>query len=226
MRIVGSIGAVATFGIFAASVADAQQQPPTHGSPRPETVRIEPLQVPDPVGGPAWGVRDYRTTTGLSCSEIGRRVDDAIGTIDGSGTFHETQPDTGAWLCQGAPPGDPPVSIGGSVVYLDANGSPASCDPRPSRPDHCDPQTTRTAVMIRAGKGLVSASVRHGHTVHHVVLPRRATVFLDILRGAALPPHVRLTFRGGCNAHHRRTLLKFHDARRVGCRVVIPLELG
>ena len=53
------------------------------------------ISVPDPGGGPPWGMRIVRTTRGLLCMQIGRLLDGRLGVLgqdgefDDDGRFHE-----------------------------------------------------------------------------------------------------------------------------------------
>jgi hypothetical protein len=70
-----------------------------YGIPIAASVRLLPLSVPDPAGGPPWGMRYLKTTRGLGCVEVGRVVDGRLGVLgrDGSfgddGRFHELPAD-------------------------------------------------------------------------------------------------------------------------------------
>ncbi|HTY97981.1 MAG TPA: hypothetical protein VMB91_13135 [Solirubrobacteraceae bacterium] len=53
------------------------------------SVRLLPLRVPDPGGGPPWGLRAARTSRGLLCVEVGRVVGGRIGVLGRDGAFHD-----------------------------------------------------------------------------------------------------------------------------------------
>jgi hypothetical protein len=69
------------------------------GVPIARTEKLLDLRVPDPSGGPAWGMRVLSTTRGLGCVQVGRVVDGRLGVLgqDGAfaddGRFHELPPD-------------------------------------------------------------------------------------------------------------------------------------
>ncbi|HWK29158.1 MAG TPA: hypothetical protein VNS09_21530 [Solirubrobacter sp.] len=70
-------------------------------------VRLLPLRVPDPDGGPPWGLRIVTTTRGMVCLQAGRVVGDQLGVLgqDGlegdDGRFHPLPPISDSWLaCQ------------------------------------------------------------------------------------------------------------------------------
>src|SRR5262245_55769686 len=51
------------------------------------SVRVLPVQAPDPDGGPPWGVRLATTTRGLGCLQAARLVDGRIGVLGRDGAF-------------------------------------------------------------------------------------------------------------------------------------------
>ena len=53
------------------------------------SVRVLPLRVADPQGGPPWGVRVARTSRGLVCLQIGRVVSGRVGALGRDGAFHD-----------------------------------------------------------------------------------------------------------------------------------------
>lgn len=55
----------------------------------PTTVRLLGLRIPDPDGGPPWGLRMMRTTRGLICVQLGRIVGGRIGALGEYGAFHD-----------------------------------------------------------------------------------------------------------------------------------------
>ena len=69
------------------------------GAPLASTVRMSDQVVPDPDGGPPWGMRYIRTTRGYGCVQIGRIVRGELGVlgVDGAynndGRFHALRPD-------------------------------------------------------------------------------------------------------------------------------------
>ena len=72
------------------------ERDPAHGVGVPvgSTARLLPLRVPDPAGGPPWGLRIVTTSRGLACLQLGRVVGDQLGVLgqDGiagnDGRFH------------------------------------------------------------------------------------------------------------------------------------------
>jgi hypothetical protein len=58
------------------------------GAIAPGTVRLLPISAPDPVGGPAWGMRVFSTSRGGGCVQVGRLVDGRLGALGQDGVFH------------------------------------------------------------------------------------------------------------------------------------------
>ncbi len=59
------------------------------GVPAPGASRLLPLRVPDPEGGPPWGMRIVRTTRGEVCEQIGRVQGGQLGELGIDGVFHD-----------------------------------------------------------------------------------------------------------------------------------------
>ncbi|MGP0100667.1 MAG: hypothetical protein ACLPUT_03475 [Solirubrobacteraceae bacterium] len=59
------------------------------GVPAPGASRLLPLRVPDPEGGPPWGMRIVRTTRGEVCEQVGRVQDGQLGELGIDGVFHD-----------------------------------------------------------------------------------------------------------------------------------------
>lgn len=53
------------------------------------SVRVLPIRVPDPQGGPPWGLRVARTSRGLLCLQVGRVVNGRIGVLGQDGAFDD-----------------------------------------------------------------------------------------------------------------------------------------
>ncbi len=53
----------------------------------PGSAHLLGLRVPDPDGGPPWGLRVLRTTRGLMCLQVGRVDDGRIGVLGQNGAF-------------------------------------------------------------------------------------------------------------------------------------------
>jgi hypothetical protein len=71
------------------------------------SVKMTALRVPDPDGGPPWGMRIIHTTRGVGCVQAGRVVDGKLGVLGMDGVagndhrFHELSPTAvEPWECQ------------------------------------------------------------------------------------------------------------------------------
>lgn len=59
------------------------------GVPTHDGTRLLPLRIPDPEGGPPWGMRIVETTRGESCIQLGRVHDGQLGVLGMDGAFHD-----------------------------------------------------------------------------------------------------------------------------------------
>jgi hypothetical protein len=59
------------------------------GAPIPGTVKLLAADVPDPGGGPPWGLRYWETDRKYACVQVGRVYDGKLGQITGGKVFHE-----------------------------------------------------------------------------------------------------------------------------------------
>jgi hypothetical protein len=57
------------------------------GAPIGASVKLLALSVPDPAGGPAWGLRIVSTTRGAGCLQYGRLYDGQLGVLGQDGAF-------------------------------------------------------------------------------------------------------------------------------------------
>ena len=99
LALIGATVAFATglisFGAPAASVPVFANPRAGLGRVAPGTVRLLGLSVPDPRGGPPWGMRVLRTTRGVGCLQVGRLLDGKLvalgqdGAFDDDGRAHE-----------------------------------------------------------------------------------------------------------------------------------------
>jgi hypothetical protein len=83
--------ALAATGVFRTGVPVGSEVPPNpsayEGAVIPRTVRLLPLRVSDPDGGPPWALRVLKTTRGLMCLQIGRVVNGRLGALGEDGAF-------------------------------------------------------------------------------------------------------------------------------------------
>lgn len=82
------------------------------GAVVPGSVRLTSLRVPDPDGGPPWGLRTLKTTRELACVQVRRVVDERLGLLGQDGAFG----DDGRFHPL-------PASVLGQCALLDARGS-------------------------------------------------------------------------------------------------------
>src|SRR5439155_5493846 len=89
---------LAAVGIAAGGLLDNGKpvKPPGHQAPKPHeglgvikpgSVKILPVAVPDPAGGPPWGLRYLETTRGAGCLQTGRLVRGQLGVLGQDGAF-------------------------------------------------------------------------------------------------------------------------------------------
>ncbi len=91
----GGAAALAATGVIriGAAAGPAGRERPNHnphvgyGMPLPHGEGLLPLAVPDPAGGPPWGMRYFTTSRGLGCVQVGRIVDGQLGILGRDGVF-------------------------------------------------------------------------------------------------------------------------------------------
>ncbi len=78
-------------GVFQRGTPVGPEVPPSptadEGVAIPSSVKLLPLRVPDPAGGPPWGLRVLRTTRGLTCMQLGRVEFGTVGVLGQDGAF-------------------------------------------------------------------------------------------------------------------------------------------
>jgi hypothetical protein len=178
------------------------------GAVKLATVRLLPIAVPDPGGGPPWGLRYVATTRGLGCLQTDRLVRGMLGVIGeddafaNDGRFHALP----AGLLDGPFPcgsldarGD---AFGGSLVYaVPASGlitpthGQTGCEVRPvlppgaTPPPHvpaqtgpfCPPQDERAIYFGMAGPDATSVTYVAGGRAHTVATVGRQGAYLIVL---------------------------------------------
>jgi hypothetical protein len=89
----GTTAALAAAGVFRNGTPVGANVPANpdafDGLAIPASVKLLSVSVPDPQGGPAWGLRYLRTTRGLVCLQFGRLVNGTIGALGQDGAFHD-----------------------------------------------------------------------------------------------------------------------------------------
>src|SRR6185437_8854753 len=97
LAIVGLL-VLAAVGIAAGELLDNGKpvRPPGHQTPKPHEglgvvkpggAQVLPVAVPDPAGGPPWGLRYVVTSRGAGCLQTGRLVGGQIGVLGQDGAF-------------------------------------------------------------------------------------------------------------------------------------------
>ena len=83
------VGPLLAAGALAATGVIGPNPDPKRGAGAPiaSSARLLDLRVPDPAGGPPWGLQTLQTTRGTTCIETGRVVDGKLGTLAQDGTF-------------------------------------------------------------------------------------------------------------------------------------------
>lgn len=83
--------ALAATGVFRTGAPIGDEIAPTpdtnEGTVITSTAQLLPVRVPDPRGGPPWGLRILKTTRGLMCLQPGRVVNNRLGAIGEDGAF-------------------------------------------------------------------------------------------------------------------------------------------
>jgi hypothetical protein len=163
------------------------------GMPLPGGARLLPLRVPDPFGGPPWGMRVIRTTRGELCVQVGRVQDGQLGELGVDGAFHDdgrfhpipadAQAEYFTAASRKAARGYPPIGgcqLTGSATINEATGDDRNAGtgesgPRPPRALRdiywglLGPQAVD--VVYRAGSGARDVSVAPGLGAYLIVTP-------------------------------------------------------
>jgi hypothetical protein len=138
--------------------------------PRPGTAAVDQLRVPDPTGGPPWGVRISTSRAGLTCYAFGRVQDRQLGIVDAEGRFR-------------------PLPLAGTGSCGDLTMDPIAFDIRrvETRSGH-----ERTLVGGVAGREVTRiVAARPGPS--RTLVPTRAGAFLVVYEGAVPLSSLRLT---------------------------------
>jgi hypothetical protein len=201
------------------------------GVPVAASVRLSPLRVADPAGGPPWGLRTLKTTRGLGCVQLGRIYDGRLGVLgqDGAfgndGRFHERPPGVlDLFDCQ------VPDAVGHTFIADVRNGMPASglmegCDHvHQAAAGACSAEDQRivfygllgpraTAVTYRDAAGRVRVQATTG----------AEGAYLVVLRPSKVHPAGHALGYGSSPATGLRSV-RYRDAPE--CMIVSPRRLG
>ncbi len=120
---IGTAGvAAATSGLLDLGTDAPDQAPPAGahiGALTAGSERLLDVTVSDPAGGPAWGLRAFRTEAGVTCLQPGRIQGGAMGIVGDDGRFHQQAPQVHS--CQQGADAD---GLSGRAVLLAGGGSP------------------------------------------------------------------------------------------------------
>jgi hypothetical protein len=87
------LGGAAAVGVFRAGTPLGPEVRPSanagEGVAIPSSVKLLPMRVTDPGGGPPWGLRILRTTRGLTCLQVGRVEFHTVGVLGEDGAFRD-----------------------------------------------------------------------------------------------------------------------------------------
>lgn len=158
--------------------------------------RLFALRVPDPDGGPPWGLRLLATTRGLGCLQVGRIVDGRLGVLGqdaafaNDGKFHELPPTVLEQSNCTLQDGKRQTFLAVSVQGQAASAMPGACSPKR---EHI-PQS-----LLKA--------MRRRHVPERPLCP---------------PGHVRILYYGTLGPRARSVTLKASDGTRRSVRVQRP----
>jgi hypothetical protein len=193
---------VMTGGALAAAGVIPPGKPLTSPLPTPDpdrgegaviasSARVLGLRVPDPAGGPPWGLRIVKTTRGATCLQPGRVVDGKLGVLgqDGvsgnDGKFHELP------LTPFAAPGCVPDDGAGHAYISSTMNTVASGPPPtpackgtrgrdPKLPD-CPVGDARQLILGLLGPQVASITYRDGSRTHSQSIDAPEGAYLVVL---------------------------------------------
>lgn len=168
------------------------------GVPVPGASRLLALRVPDPEGGPPWGMRTVSTTRGEVCVQIGRVEDGQLGElgIDGvfhdDGRFHPMSPDVLPETTRvGESMGDDDASasvschLAGQVIVSVHRGVDRSAGAANGHEGANSPSDLRDIYYGILGAPAVSVSYRAGAAEHTVPVLQPLGAYLIVRRAAS-----------------------------------------
>jgi hypothetical protein len=146
------------------------------------------LRVPDPAGGPPWGMRVVRTTRGLLCIQVGRVAFGTVGALGRDGAFGNDgrfHPFSANY--QPGPPCVTPDARGNGFLNVAEHGVPTSALFGDDRNDSC-----RTTTLVqRAGEPAFAR--RRGSAFNKQAICNRADL-RDLYFGLLGPDAVSVTY--------------------------------
>lgn len=91
LGLAGTTLGLSAAGVFKRGTPVGPEVPPSpnafEGVAIADTIKLLPLRVADPGGGPPWGMRVLRTTRGLTCVQVGRVDFGTVGVLGQDGSF-------------------------------------------------------------------------------------------------------------------------------------------
>ncbi len=230
--VVASLGfaaaALAASGILAGAPYRVPGSPPLNRNPGvgagvilSGSAQLLALRVPDPAGGPPWGMRVLHTTRGLECVQVGRIVHGQLGVLGQDGVagndhrFHVLSPDLVQWADCALPDAHQHAFIDNETDTAYANGpvfTPSSCA-RPGEgsdrpPCPADDRRTlaygllgpnaQSLTYLAAGRKMTEATVGPDGA-YLVVRPAAARGTIGLASGSAdmFPGALAVTFKDG-----------------------------
>jgi hypothetical protein len=170
----------------------------------PGTVRVLPIRVADPDGGPPWGIRVFRIPHHLVCIQTGRVVDGKLGVLgqDGAfaddGRFHELPAQAALAPKCGHLDGAGRLFFDGWEGATVASGDDGYLPQPQAGHGPVPPADRRTVVWGFAGPKATRV-VLTGPGVHRALRPRAADqwAYLFVLRGSHHHLRHTTTYVGG-----------------------------
>jgi hypothetical protein len=167
-------GALAAAGVIPTGAPVGLPAPRTdphrgYGAVIPSSARLLALRVPDPAGGPPWGLRIMKTTRGATCLQTGRVVGGRLGVLGRDGVAG----DDGKFHPLVLAPGEPgcvPDDAAGHAYVSTAMGTTASGPaPRPTcglqALPPCPAGDARLLVVGLLGPGVAAIGYHDGDRV-------------------------------------------------------------
>jgi hypothetical protein len=151
------------------------------GAPIASSARLLDLRVPDPAGGPPWGLQTVQTTRGTTCIETGRVVDGKLGTLAQDGTFRATPAGQGFANCianDGA--GNAFIGISAATTASGPSAKP-NCGIGTSRLPSCPAQEQRRVMYGLLGPEATTIVYRDRGTLHKQAVTPPEGAYLIVL---------------------------------------------
>jgi hypothetical protein len=151
------------------------------GAPVASSARLLDLRVPDPAGGPPWGLQTVQTTRGTTCVETGRVVDGKLGTLAQDGTFRAIPAGQGFANCvanDGA--GNAFIGISAAMTASGPSTKP-TCGIGTSQLPSCPAQEQRRVMYGLLGPEATAIVYRDRGTLHKQAVTPPEGAYLIVL---------------------------------------------